>query len=149
MTIKIKDAAGVLQTITGGKIRDGATLRQLQTIKLWDGTTMRTVAQFVPPLSVTASPIGADAIGTTSTLTTNSVTAVPGGGLAPYTYVWTRTSGTATANTPAIASTTFTETGMAAEEDRSNTFTCTVSDSSGQTASVTNVLASFSRISGF
>jgi hypothetical protein len=148
MTIKIKDAAGVLQTITGGKIRDGATLRQLQTIKLWDGTTMRTVAQFVPPLTASASPAFALVFGTTSTLTTSSVTAVPSGGLAPYTYVWTRTSGAATANTPAIASTTFTQTGLIAEDYQVSTFNCVVSDSSGQTANF-SITAEFNRISGF
>jgi hypothetical protein len=147
MTMKIRDAGGVLQTITGAKIRDGATLRQLRAIKLWDGTIMRTVAQFVDPLTVTASPSNLSTFGFDATITSASVSAVPAGGLAPYTYVWSRTSGAATINTPTIAATTFTETGMAADEFRTNTFTCTVSDSSGQTAVLTGFLATFTRIS--
>ena len=147
MAIKTKDAGGVLQTITGAKIRDGATLRQLRAIKVWDGTVMRTVAQFVSPLTAAISPSSVYISGFASTLTTGSVSAVPSGGLAPYTYVWTRTSGTATANTPTLAATTFTETGMFADEFRTNTFTCTITDSSDQTAIVSGFLASFSRLS--
>ena len=147
MTIKTKDAGGVLQTITVAKIRDGATLRQLRAIKLWDGAVMRTVAQFVDPLTVTASPSSVSSLGSGSTITSGSVTAIPSGGLAPYTYVWARTSGSATVNTPASAVTTFTETGMAADELRSNAFTCTVSDSSEQTAVLSGFIATFTRTS--
>src|SRR5688572_28071070 len=61
-----------------------------------------------------------------------AVTVTPGTGTSPYTYVWTKVSGADfTINTPSAASTTFTRT-MAAEEDISAVYKCTVTDNTGQ-----------------
>ena len=63
-------------------------------------------------------------------VTTGSVATTASGGLSPYTYIWTRTSGDAntSANSPTSSSTTFSRTGAP-----TNTYTsywkCTVTDS--------------------
>lgn len=146
MAFQILDAEGVLRTIAAGSIQDGATLRPLRTIQILDGATLRTVASFVPPLSAMVSPSQAFGFGTDGMVTSEAATVTPTGGGAPYTYAWVRNTGAATINSPTSATTTFTETGLAASEARNSTFTCTVTDASGQTA-VVSASAYIERIS--
>lgn len=147
MAFQILDAEGVLRTITAGSIQDGATLRPLRAIQIMDGATLRTVASFVAPMTVAASPTEVIGTDTGSTVTSQSATVTPTGGGAPYTYAWVRNTGSATINSPTSATTTFTETGLAVSELRTSTFTCTVTDASGQTATA-NVTAFIDRVSG-
>ena len=56
------------------------------------------------------------------------------GGVAPYSYSWTKLSGDSiTANSATAATTTFSATGLFSGEARDATFRCTVTDSTGGT----------------
>ncbi len=74
--------------------------------------------------------------GTTATITTNSITAIVDGGLAPFQFAWTKVSGgTISINTPAQQSTAFHADNLnAAGETRTATFKCTVTDAESRTA---------------
>lgn len=148
MTFRIQDA-GTLRTITKGTVRVAGINRPLKTIKVQDGGSLRLVATFADPLSVTAG--GGLATGASSSLTTNSVTATPSGGFAPYTYAWTLiTNGgrnASTAGSPTSATTTFTKTGLINGDSIDDTWRVTVTDSIGQTATA-DTTASFIYISG-
>jgi hypothetical protein len=95
----------------------------------------RNGAVFVPPLSLAVSP--SDTGGgnfVPGTITTGSVTATPTGGLAPFTYAWTRLSGDpANPTAPTNATTSFS---LFANDPASFSavFRCTVTDSLGTTA---------------
>lgn len=149
MTVKIQDA-GTLRTITGLKVRVGGVTRTIRQIKVMDGGTLRTVATFSSALSVSISTV-AEAIGSSSSLTTNSVTATPSGGTAPYTYAWTLvTNGgrnASTAGSPSLATTNFTKTGLVPTDVVTDVWRVTATDSFGQTATA-DVTATFSYSTG-
>lgn len=73
---------------------------------------------------------------TAITATSNTVTVTAQGGLAPYTYAWTKTDGdTVTVTAPTSNATAFTETEPPGVTFYA-TYRCTVTDSTGKTASV-------------
>jgi hypothetical protein len=85
--------------------------------------------------SVSLSPSLLFKIGTTSSLATAAVTATPTGGVAPYAYSWSRVSGDVlTIGSPFSASTVFSFSSTAAEWSKSGVYRCTVTDSTGATA---------------
>ena len=135
MALKIQDA-GTLREITRLYIRQSGVNRRIRTLKVMDGGTLRTVAVFADPLSVTAS--GVSGTGTSSVVTTNTTTATPSGGFGPYTYVWTRISAGAadpsTATSSLSATTAFRKTGMAPGQFAQDFWRVTVTDSIGSTA---------------
>lgn len=93
------------------------------------------------PLSAVASPdyvSGAIDRSKPGTVTTNITTASPSGGRAPYTYEWTELSGELTISDPSSASTYFSGI-VAAGDQKTGTFTCTITDAAGATA-VTNIV---------
>jgi hypothetical protein len=140
MGIKIKDAGGVLQTAASLKVMDGATLRTIRTVKVMDATaTLRLVASLAPAMTASITPPYETAYGYSpgvATVTSGSVVAAPTGGLAPYTYAWTRLSGVGTINSPALATSSFSAS-VAESETDSGEFQVTVTDSAGQTATAT------------
>jgi hypothetical protein len=84
---------------------------------------------------LTVSPASLAKFGTTSTLTTDTTTATPTGGVGPYTYAWTNVSGaTLTVTASTSATTAFQATGLAVGEARDATYRCTVTDSTAATA---------------
>jgi hypothetical protein len=86
-------------------------------------------------MSVSLSPTAVSTGGTTSSLTTAGVTATPAGGTAPYTYSWAKVSGDAiTVNSPTSATTTFSATGLALDEERSAVFRVTCTDAGALSA---------------
>ena len=86
-------------------------------------------------LTVTLSHASVYKAGTTSTLTTTSVTGTPSGGTAPYTYSWAKQSGDSiTADSPSAATTTFRASGLAAGESRTAVYRLTVTDALSATA---------------
>jgi len=148
MTIRVR-VSGALQTITGGKVKVAGVVRSLRSIKVMDGGTLRTVATFASPLSLSISPTsvaGTASSGTAVTVTTTTATATPSGGLGPFTYAWTfisKTGGdTPTAFSPSFATSAFQQANVAALENNSSVFRCTVTDSFGTTATA-DVTTSF------
>lgn len=148
--IRIQDA-GTLRTITRGSVRVAGVTRALRTIKVMDGGVLRTVAVFADPLSVSISPSALAAFAQeNTTVTTDTASASPTGGLAPFTYAWTLQAnggGTAsTANSASSATTSFTKTNVPLETTYSDTWRVTVTDAVGQTATA-NIIASFTNFS--
>lgn len=144
MPLSIVDAGSVTRTIASAKVMDGATLRTIQRVKVMDsdGTTLRTVAEFAPPLSLSISPLGVFGVansGGSVSVTTLGATATPAGGVGPFTYAWTTTSdtnpsGTVSANSATSATSTFTMTNVPAYTTYTAVLRCTVTDAIGQTA---------------
>lgn len=134
MTLKVKDAGGTLRTITSMKVRDGTITRDVKTMKVLDGGTLRTVATFGPSMTASAPSGVATVSYTNASMTSATVTCTPSGGVSPYTYAWTITSGSATINSPSTASTTFSKTVGGFDAPEYATARCTVTDSAGNTA---------------
>ena len=121
MTAKRWDGAAY-QDIVTRKRWDGSSWVDITIAKRWDGAAWQDII-FAGgggggSLSVTLNKAGVsgdaflpEPAPTTQTLTTDSVTATAAGGTGgPYTYAWTRLSGSSaiSANSPSAATTTFT-----------------------------------------
>jgi hypothetical protein len=89
-------------------------------------------------LNAAASPSSLSTSGTGTPLTTASTTVTPTGGTSPYTYAWTRISGSTliTANSASAATTTFTGATLASGTTYSAVFRCTVTDNVAATKTV-------------
>lgn len=140
MAMKIR-VSGATETITVGKVQSGGVERRLKTWKVMDGGTLREVARFVDPLSLSSSPSTVSGVGYSNaplTITTNATTASPVGGEGPYTYSWALVSSTGgdtpTINSPSFATTSFTQTNVTFPGGSTAVFRCTVTDSFGETA---------------
>lgn len=145
MAFKLKDAGGVLQTITSLKVLDGATLRRCIRMKVMDSddVTLRTVATFVQPLTLAASPSSQFSSGPNDSLISAPITATPTGGLGPYTYGWAVISGTATINSPTSATTDVTSGTLVEEAATDVEIRCTCTDSTGATATADALIQFF------
>lgn len=84
-----------------------------------------------PAVSKTQGSFGPGAL----TLTSNTTTVTPAGGVAPFTYAWAYLSGDTGVNPTAASSATSAFSGsIAVGEVKSTTFRCTVTDANGATA---------------
>lgn len=139
MTMKVR-VGGVLRTISNGYVRVGGQRKRLTAIKARSGGTLRTIAQFADPLSVNITPLtisGAVSLPGNQPVTTDAATAVPTGGLGPFSYAWTVAVGAPiTINTPTMASTTATK-NVGSGDSETGTLQVTVTDAIGQTATDT------------
>jgi len=133
MTMKVRDAGGVLRTITRCRVRDGQTLRNIIRMKVMDGdSNLQTVATFAQPLTLNANGVGASGF---DSVQTGSSTATPSGGLGPYSYSWTKVSGTTMTLSGANTATAgFTSPTLSPGQIVEAVYRCTCTDSSGQTA---------------
>ncbi len=138
---------GAFEDIESGRVRVGNAWKNLASVRVYAGGAWREGKTFVPPMSLAIAPD--DAFGSVSTpvsttATTNSVTATPTGGLAPYTYAWVRLTGTGSANSATSAATTFSAS-VGPGDSLSGDFQCTVTDSAGgtATAAVTAIFVNF------
>lgn len=112
--------------------------RRLKTLKMWDGTAWRTIGSFIQSLTVSVNPPTAVGFASpskpiTTTVQTGPVTAMPSGGLAPFSYSWVASAGVTIGN-PTVANTYFQKTVASGQTDFGSA-TVTVADSAGQTAS--------------
>jgi hypothetical protein len=108
-------------------------------------------AAFLPStLSASVSPSSVSKTDSTASITTASVTVTATGGTSPYSYAWTRISGSTdiAADSASAATTTFTGSSLVSGTSYSATFRCTVTDNVAATAtadvSVTVVRSNFS-----
>jgi hypothetical protein len=87
-------------------------------------------------LTVSVSPSSLQKTDTAASITTATATVTATGGTAPYTYAWTRISGSTliSANSPAAAASTFTGSTLVSGTTYDATFRCTVTDSAGTPA---------------
>jgi hypothetical protein len=137
-------ADGAWRTVRSGRIRINNAWRQLTRAAVYHDGAWRQSAVFVEPLTLAAAPPFTDGIIIVpGTAATGNVTATPSGGLAPFTYAWTRISGAeASISNPANATTSF-SLFMATPGDLSTVFRCTVTDALGSTATA-DATATFS-----
>lgn len=147
---RVRDS-GALRTITAMYAKQAGVMRRIKTVKVMSGGTLRLVARFADPLTVSASPTSGAGNGAgTQTVTSGTSTATPSGGFSPFTYSWTLVSsggGTAsTANSPSSASTTFSKPNVAVNDAYTDTWRVTVTDSLGDTAT-DDITVTFSNIS--
>jgi hypothetical protein len=86
-------------------------------------------------LSLSVSPSSLTTSGTGASLTTASATATAIGGTSPYTYAWTRQSGSTSisADSASSATSTFTGTSLASGTTYNAVFRCTVTDNAAAT----------------
>jgi hypothetical protein len=89
------------------------------------------------PLSASASPSSVSgSTASSGTATTNATTCTASGGLAPYTYAWSRVSGdtSTSANSATSAATTFSASVGPVNSSRVSVWKCTVTDALGHAA---------------
>lgn len=140
---------GSWRNVRGARAYVGGQWRRVTRKMVYINGAWRTAALFAPPLTVSVSPTTVSgfyspAWPTPSYVTTSmAATATPSGGLPPYSYLWT--GGGDGAFAPTKASTVFTEY-VDAQTFRQETYTVTVTDSVGQTATA-NVLGTFDNYS--
>lgn len=134
MPFTLLDAGASLRTMTKCRVLDGGALRNIVRMKVMDAdnTTLRTVATFVQPLTVSANDVYDE--GFDSAYISFS-TATPVGGLGPYTYAWGYISGTAmTVTDSTTATATFQSPVLTPGQSVAAVYRITCTDSSGQTA---------------
>lgn len=123
--------AGTVRGVSSGRVMVGGTARRItRAIGYIDGS-VRALVTFTRPLTLAVTP-GVTGFSIHASgpqyITTNKASATPDGGLAPYTYLW---SG---GDTPTLSSTSFSKT-VAEGESVEETYSVTVTDSAGSTAS--------------
>lgn len=137
MPMKLR-LGGEWRDISAAKVYLNGAWRPLVAIKIYYDSAWRDVANFTGgggsvTLSISPSPV--TRTGRNETINTANVTATPAGGLAPYTYAWTKQSGDSiSAVSSSSAVTQFQATGMAVDETRQAVFRCTCTDSLGSSA---------------
>jgi hypothetical protein len=133
---------GTWRTITSAEAYIGGAWQRIQYAEAYVNGAWRQIVSFAAPytaLVVSPSPVSASA--QSDTITTESVSATPTGGLAPFTYNWTLVSSSGltvvTILFPNSSSTPFTATLSPGGEGASGsaTFTCTATDSLGSSKS--------------
>jgi len=137
--IRARTSAGT-KAIAAISVRTGAGLLEVAVARLRNATAMKQFFAGASPVTVTASPTSVSgATAGFSSVTTNSVTATPTGGAAPYAYVWTLVTddgGSWGTINPTSQTTAFT-CGDVNDEDQFNaTFRCTVTDALGSAGAV-------------
>jgi len=136
---------GTWRTINSARVRIENVWRNVTSVRVYQGGAWRDAATFIQPLSVSlsATSVNADVQGS-GIATSAPVTATPSGGVAPFTYSWTRVSGlSSTATTPTAATSAFSRF-VGVGESASEEWRCTVTDALGTTANSPNVLVFFS-----
>lgn len=100
------------------------------------------------PLSASAAPTTLDTTGSGSSQTSGAATTTPAGGLAPFTYSWSVSTGGSgiTIDSPSSASTTFSVTGLGIGATRSGNYLCHVTDALGAGVNTNEIAVSFERI---
>lgn len=123
---------GSWKEVSSAQAYIGGAWRRVTRKMVYASGAWRTAVVFVPPMTVSISPalVGGYANPlkpTYQSVTTETATATPSGGLGPYTYAWTM------GNTPNFASTNFTAT-VPPDTEQSSTASVTVTDSLGKQA---------------
>lgn len=148
--IRVRDSAGTLRTIDGTgstriRARDASnTLRTITRIRARDPSNVLRVVYDVTGASSFAATANYSIVygsSSSTTVVTSSVTVTPTGGIAPYFHAWTLVSSTnltaPTVNSPAAASTAFTQTNVDPAVDDQAVFRDTVTDSATPANSTT------------
>ena len=130
-------ARGAWRDVIRGSVYATGAWRTIKRAIAYEDGAWREVLSFVPDLTATVSPPAASGtVNSSGVATTNTVTATPSGGEAPYTYAWTRLGGgSGTANSPASARTSFSRF-VEFNEVANEQFRCTITDNAGTQVTV-------------
>jgi len=127
--------SGNWRTVRRGEATIGA-VRNLTRGEVYRSGSWRSIARFTSTLTVSAFDVSGYNLNTNNRparVTSNTTQATPSGGLGPYSYTWTIISGSAAANSPNMAATSFSQTVTSGvTEDSIARVTCT--DSLGSVA---------------
>jgi hypothetical protein len=138
-TITADSSTAATTTFTATSLTSGETRVAIFRCTVTDNvaaTATADVTVTIARVSMTAaaSPTSLSTSGVSASLTTASTTVTPTGGVATYTYAWTKVSGgSITANSSTAATTTFTAGSLTVGESRTAIYRCTVTDSTGGT----------------
>lgn len=134
--ISFRDAAGTLRAVAVGQVRNAANVLKLFTSSL--------------SVDLSTDDVGGHVnSGLSVAIQSQPVTALPDGGAAPYTYLWSLISaggGTWSINAPNSATTTFTGGNCGPGSGLTGTFHCTVTDAAGNVAVTAVVTVTVSNI---
>lgn len=132
---------GAWRSLSSAFIYVGGQWKRITRAEGYVGGAWKSAAAFLPALTVTIDAPNTMVVTTTGVAISDPITAVPSGGSAPYTYTWSRISGTSgDITSPSAATTTFSAyLSTGASEDA--TFRCTVTDAFGNQASATVALS--------
>ena len=139
MALRIR-ISGALVTVNRGSVKIAGVVRQLRSVKMMVGGTLRTVATFTPPLTASASPPYAEGAETDfkpKQVQSNPVTCATVGGAAPFTYAWTIIAGDTSISIGGATSATAIFFKALYNSLTTATARCIVTDAYGTTASCT------------
>ncbi len=144
--IEVVTPAGTVRHVNRIEVVDAdLSVRVIETIDVIDpdGSTVRNVYRYFSLGLSATTAIGTDSSTMQKAITTSSVTAIPEGGKAPYTYSWAFVSGDTpfTALSPTSASTAFRGFAVYPGEIKTAYFTCTATDANGAVAVSPQVFA--------
>jgi hypothetical protein len=137
--------SGIWRTLTGAQVFANGAWRSLVAIQAFVGGQWRIVGNFtVPPgdggtfdLGTSASSVSGLGVVDSTTVTSGFVSAVPSGGLSPYSYSWAIVSSdgqTYVIHGPTSATVSVTGSGLPMDDVSTCTIRCTATDSLGSIA---------------
>lgn len=133
--------SGAWRTIRRGEVTVGGSPRTITRVEIYKDGAWRNAARFTSTLTVSAFGVSGYNFNTNNRparVTSDTAQATPSGGLGPYSYAWTIISGSAAANSPNMAATSFSQTVTSGvTEDSIARVTCTDSLGSVATADIT------------
>lgn len=141
---------GTIRTIVNAEAYIGGQWRRLASAEAFTNAAWRAGPTYQTPITVSVSPTSVSGTRTSplpsyGVVKSNTTTATPSGGRAPFSYVWAPISGTAQATSPNSATTAFSA-GLGPETAETSIVRVTVTDSAGSTATadVSVTLTNFS-----
>lgn len=138
-SLNVDSAAAATTTFTGSSLASGTTYAAVFRCTVTDNVAATKIVDVSvsvtrATMTASASPTLLSKVGVASSQTTLSTTVTQVGGVAPYTYAWTKVEGdTLTVNSSTADTTTFSATGLLQGENLDATYRCTVTDSTGGT----------------
>ena len=144
MKVRISD---VSHSVTGGLVAVAGASKAITRVLVGVVGATKNAEIFAPPMSVSVSPASVSGFRYGSgNCYTDTTTATPTGGSAPYTYAWVKTEGFGAAVAPSSSATSFVQY-LTAEDSEYGVFQVTVTDAHGFTASA-SVYAYFTSFAG-
>ena len=127
--------SGAWRTVRRGEVTIGGAPRLITRVEVYRSGAWYRDARFTSPLTVTAPSVDGTVFSQRGSayVTSSPSQATPSGGLSPYSYLWSITSGTVTSNTPTSASNTFAAT-VNFNSTKTATARVTCTDALGATA---------------
>ena len=130
--------SGAWRTPARGEVLIGGAWRRIVRAEVYLSGAWKSCLTLTPALTVAVSPTSVSGTQTpqpprTVTVTSNGAQATPTGGVGPYSYAWSITSGSATITSPNTAATAFRQI-LSPDQDSDGSAQVICTDSQGNTA---------------